>query len=255
MIITVAAIWILICLPVVVFPIVGADENIRLNYSLAMQVATPIAAAFCCYITSNVFPKDDPLRKVWRFLGTGLLCWGTGAVLFAIYPLLYSGQETPYPWYSDIGYLFLVPFVLISFFIFKQSLHVETPLWGRITSTLLFLGAITLSITFNLNKLGESDSLIPYIVTLLYTVGDPLLLGGTVMIASILTGGAIARPWWLVLVGLVFYYFSDLIYTYMIVQEQYATGDLIDVGWLLGFGFIAVAALMTRSLFKDFEGF
>lgn len=252
MTIPVAVLWVLFSIPLAVFPILGVDPGIQLNYSLVAQIVAPMAAAFCCYITSIIFPKDDAMRRVWGFLGAGLFCWGVGAILFALYPLLYSGQETPYPWYSDIGYLLLVPFVLISFFIFKQNLHVQAPLWGRVGSVVFFLGALTLSIVFNLNKLSASDSLLPYIVTLLYTVGDPLLLGGTVIVASILAGGAVARPWWLVLIGLVFYYFSDLIYTYMIVQEKYATGNPIDTGWLLGFGCIAVAALMTRDLFKDF---
>ncbi len=255
MTIPVAVIWILFCAPMAAFPILGTDAEIRLNYSLAMQIIAPMAAAFCCYITGSVFPADDAMRKVWRLLGAGVLCWGLGAVLFALYPLLYGGQETPYPWFSDIGYLALAPFVLSAFFIFKRNLHIQVPLWGLIGATVFFIGALTLSIIFNLNKISESNSFLSYAVTFLYTVLDPLLLAGTVMIASILTGGIIARPWWVVLTGLVFYYLSDLLYTYMILQEKYSTGDVIDIGWLLGFGFIAVAALMTRDVFKAFDEF
>jgi len=40
--------------------------------------------------------------------------------------------------------------------------------------------------------------------------------------------------------------------TYLTISDQYATGHIIDLGWLMGFGCIAVAALMTRSLFKEF---
>lgn len=255
MTILVAVIWILLCAPLAMLSILDADANIRLNYSLAAQIVAPTAAAFCCYITSNIFPADDAMRKVWRFLGVGLLCWGIGAILFAVYPLLYAGQETPYPWYSDIGYLALAPFILIAFFIFKQHLHIQAPLWGLAGSIVLFLVALALSIAFNLNKINAPDSALSYAVTLLYTIADPLLLGATIIIASILSGGVIARPWWLVLIGLILYYLSDLSYTYMVLQEEYTTGNLIDMGWLLGFGCIAVAALMTHSLFKDFDGF
>lgn len=247
----IAVIWILLCVPMLIFPIFGVDPTIRLQYSLVAQIVTPLAAAFCCYMAAIVFPKDDAMRKVWGLLGAGVLCWGLGAMLFALYPFLYDGQETPYPWYSDIGYLALVPLVLTAFFIFMQSLHVAAPLWGRVVALIVFLGALALSAIFNLNKFDDLSSFVPYTVTLLYTLGDPLLLGGTVIIASILAGGAVARPWWLVLIGLVFYYLADLSYTYLIAQEQYATGDVIDIGWLVGFGFIAVAALMTRSIFNE----
>lgn len=191
------------------------------------------------------------MYKVWSLLGIGVLCWGIGAMLFALYPLIYAGQETPYPWYSDIGYLLMTPFVLSALFIFKKSLHIDAPLWGRISAGCFFLAALALSITFNLSKFTD-DAFIPFTVTLIYTMGDPLLLGGTVLVASLLAGGEVARPWWLVLIGLVFYYAANVIYTYLVVNEQYATGDFIDIGWLAGFGCIAVAALMTRSLFKNF---
>lgn len=251
MTIAIAIAWIIISVPIALFPLLGIDQKIIFNYSLLMQIITPIAAAFFCYMTAIVFPKDDAMRKVWFLLGTGMLSWGIGAILFAIYPLIYGGQETPYPWYSDIGYLFLAPFVLAAFVVFKRSLHIEAPVWGLITAAGFFLIALTLAIIFNLSKFAGSDSFFPFAVTLLYTVGDPLLLGGTVVIGSILAGGAVGRPWWFVLIGLVFYYTADLIYTYFVVNEQYATGDLIDIAWLLGFGCIAVAALMTRSLFKE----
>lgn len=247
----IAIIWIVVSVPLALFPLFGVDQKIIFNYSLLMQVITPIVAALFCYITAVVFPKDDAMRKVWTLLGTGMLCWGIGAMLFAVYPLIYQGQETPYPWYSDIGYLFLVPFVLTAFFVFKKSLYVEVPVWGLITAATFFLAALALSIVFNLSKFAGSDSFFPFAVTLLYTVGDPLLLGGTVVIGSILAGGAVGRPWWFVLIGLVFYYAADLAYTYLVVNGQYATGNAIDTGWLLGFGCIAVAALMTRDLFKE----
>ncbi len=247
----IAIVWAILCAPIMIFFVLDVDQQIRFNYSLIAQIVAPIVAAICCYYAGSMFSKTDAMRRVLGFLGTGLFCWGIGAILFAAYPLLYDGQETPYPWYSDAGYLFLVPFILIAFVIFKRNLHVQVPLFGKIGAALFFLIALGLAIQFNINKLNDSDSLLSYVVTLLYTIGDPLLLGGTVIIASILSGGTAARPWWFILIGLIFYYLADLLYTYLVLQGQYATGNPIDIGWPLGFGCIAVAALMIRSMFKE----
>lgn len=244
-------IWAVLCAPIVVFFVLDVDQQLRFNYSLVAQIVAPVVAAICCYYAGSVLAKADAMRRVLGFLGTGMLCWGIGAVLFALYPLLNEGQETPYPWYADAGYLLIVPFTLAAFVVFKQNLHIQVPLFGKIGAIIFFLIGLALAVQFNLNKLNDSDSLLSYIVTLLYTVGDPLLLGGTVIIASILSGGAAARPWWFILIGLVFYYLANLIYTYLVLQQQYATGNPIDIGWPLGFGFIAVAALMIRSMFKE----
>ena len=248
---TIVIAWIILSVPLALFPLLDVDQQFAFNYSLLMQIITPIAAAAFCYITAIVFPKGDAMRRVWMLLGAGMLCWGIGAILFAVYPLIYGGQETPYPWYSDIGYLFMAPFVLTAFFVFKKSLYVEIPVWGLMTAVVFFLVALTLSIVINFSKLVGSDSFFLFVVTLLYTVGDPLLLGGTVVTGSILAGGAVGRPWWFVLIGLVLYYAADLAYTSLVASGQYATGNAIDTGWLLGFGCIAVAASMTRELFKE----
>lgn len=247
----IAIIWAALCAPIALFFILDVDQQIRFNYSLVAQIVAPVAAAICCYYASSVLEKTDAMRRVLGFLGTGVLFWGVGAILFASYPLLHDGQETPYPWYSDVGYLLLVPFVLTAFIIFKQNLHIQVPLFGKVGAIIFFLIALALAVQFNLSKLKDSDSLLSYIVTLFYTIGDPLLLGGTVVIASILSGGSAARPWWFILIGLIFYYLADLLYTYLVLQGQYATGNLIDIGWPLGFGFIAVAALMIRSMLKE----
>lgn len=46
------------------------------------------------------------------------------------------------------------------------------------------------------------------------------------------------------------YFVGDQIYVYLVFVEQYTSGSPIDIFWVLGFGIIAVAAMMTRSLFK-----
>lgn len=246
-----AFIWAALCAPIAIFWFFDADPQLRFNYSLIAQIAGPVAAGLVCYYASLILPREDSMRKALVFLGMGMFSWGIGAVLFALYPLFNNGQETPYPWYSDIGYLLLYPFVLVSFFIFKQNFPVRVPLMGKASASIFFLIALALSIHFNLNKLGESDTVLTYGITLLYTIGDPLLLGSTVVMASILFGGLAARPWWLILVGLILFYLADLLYTYFVLEGQYATGNPLDIGWALGSGFIAVAALMIRSLYEE----
>ncbi|MDG4551689.1 MAG: hypothetical protein P9F19_13970 [Candidatus Contendobacter sp.] len=189
------------------------------------------------------------MRKVWGFLGSGMLAWGIGAALFSSYPLLNDGAETPYPYYSDIGYLALVPLVITALLLMKNALGVSAPLWGKLISVLLFAGAMVISVTANWKGIFEEGIVLP-LVSICYTVFDPALLAVTMQVASALYGGVVGKAWWYVLAGLVLYFIANQSYTYLVFTKQYATGSPIDALWVFGFGMIAMAAMMTHTLFK-----
>ncbi|QQS53258.1 MAG: hypothetical protein IPM89_10090 [Candidatus Competibacteraceae bacterium] len=242
------AIWLILSFMIVVFAIFDADAALRLYYSNVIQTLSPVFSAILCYRTALDFPTGNAMRKVWGLLGSGMLAWGIGAALFSAYPLLNNGAETPYPYYSDIGYLALVPLVIVALFLLKNTLGVVPPLWGKIVSVLLFFGALGLSLMANWSGLSEGGIIL--LVSVCYIVFDPILLMATMLVASALYGGVVGKAWWYVLGGLVLYFLGNQIYTYLVFTEQYATGSPIDILWVLGFGMVAIAAMMTHTLFK-----
>ena len=189
------------------------------------------------------------MRRVWGFLGSGMLAWGVGAALFSSYPLLNDGAETPYPYYSDIGYLSLVPLVVTALLVMKNALGISSPLWGKLISILLLAGAMIISVTANWQGIFGEGIVLP-LVSICYIVFDPILLAITMQVASALYGGVVGKAWWYVLAGLVLYFIGNQSYTYLVFTKQYATGSPIDAFWVFGFGMIAMAAMMTHALFK-----
>lgn len=111
--------------------------------------------------------------------------------------------------------------------------------------------AFVLAIYFYIEKLVQSDSVATYIVTLLYMFGDPILLGSVVLIASTLTRTAEVRAWWLVSVGFLLFYIANVMYTYLVLVSSYMSGNVVDIGWILGFGLIGIAALITKTAQKN----
>lgn len=243
------ALWVVASALILIFAGLGVDTTLRFYYSNILQILSPILSAFFCYQAAASFPTGNPMRRVWGFIGTGILSWGIGAVLFASYPLLNNGEETPYPYYSDAGYLFLVPLVVTGLFLFKQSVGIVSPPWGKVMAILLFLAGAYISTIANWEGLFKEGMIVP-LVSAAYILFDPLLLMVVMLVASGLQGGATAEAWWYVLAGLVLYFIGDQAYTYLVFTEQYTSGSPIDIFWVLGFGIIAVAAMMTRSLFK-----
>lgn len=245
----VAVVWVLASLMVAVFAAIGLDGQTRLYYSNALQVLTSLGAAFTCFHAMAAFPPGSPLRGVWGAIGAGVLAWGIGATIFGSYPLLHGGADTPYPYWSDIGYLATNPLIIAGLLMFKRATGLETPWWGTLLALVLFVVGAWLTYGANAEGLADAD-LAMKAASAGYTLFDPLLLAVTVTVATGFRGGQVAQAWWYVVGGIVAYIIANQLYTYLVLTEQYVTGNPIDMGWMLGFGLIAWAALKTRNLLR-----
>lgn len=243
----IAWVWVLATLMLLVFPLLGTDDSFRLYYSNALQTLSSLVAAGVCFYATSAFPEGSPLRKVWAAIGAGVLAWGIGATIFGAYPLLTGGEETPYPYYSDVGYLLTGPLMIVGLLIFKRATGLESPLWGKLLAAILLVAAGIMAYRANAEGLMDPDPAMK-ITSLGYLVFDPLLLAVTVLTATGFRGGEVGAAWWYAVAGIILYFIANQAYTFLVLAETYATGHPIDIGWMLGFGCIAWAALKTRRL-------
>ena len=213
-----AVIWVGATMLLTVFPLMGTDPQFRLYYSNALQTLSSLIAAFLCFSAMSAFPDQSPLRKVWAAIGAGVLAWGIGATIFGAYPLLNAGAETPYPYYSDIGYLLTGPFIIVGLLIFKKSLGLETPVWGMILALVLLL--VSGYFAYKANWEGVMDPDLAMKATAIgYLVFDPVLLAVTILTASSFSGGEVGKAWWYVVIGILLYFIANQAYTYLVGQE------------------------------------
>lgn len=241
------AVWLLAIAALVAMPLFGVDETIRLYYSNACQVIIVVYSALICFATTRAFPDESALGKVWGMIAGGTLAWGLAAAVFASYPLLHNGADTPFPYYSDIGYLLTSPLMTIGLLLFKRSAGLEAPLWGKLLAVVGLLVAGFMA--FRANAEGMADPDIPLKLTSFgYFAFDPILLAVTLLTASSFRGGDVATSWWFVVAGILCYFVGNVLYNYLVSTEQYLTGSPIDALWLLGFGLLACAAVKARKL-------
>jgi hypothetical protein len=235
---------------IVVLAAANADPALRLYYSNIMQTMLSLSAGFICIRTMLALPIGSPLRAVWSLVGGGVLAWGVGATMFASYPLLHEGAETPFPSLADVGYLLTSPLMAAGLLVFRRSAGLDASSDSKIISSLSFGAAFIAALWANWPGLSSGDTLL-VLTSACYALFDPVLLGVTVATALAFREGEVAEAWWYLLGGILLYYFGNLGYNYLSVVKAYATGSPIDIGWLLGFGFIALAAVKIRGLVSD----
>lgn len=241
-------VFVVVALAIPLFILLGVDAQFRLYFSNVAQTASAMACGVICLATTGAFPAGSPLRKAWALIGAGVILWGVGSAIFAGYPVINAGEETPYPYYSDLFFLLTSPLIALGLFEFKRSTKLVAPLWGI---------ALALVLLFSMGYwcfLANSDGLSGDLPTVLTAVGymlfDPILLATTVLVASSFRGGAVGRSWWLVVTGVALYFWANQVYSYLASTEQYQTGSATDAFWVLGFGFIAWAGLTTKNLMR-----
>jgi hypothetical protein len=251
-------IWIIISWGILCFIAIalwiGSDtpeqQQLYRYYSTSLSLFTALAAAFFCHQNKKLFVKTDLVRKAWGFLSIGLLCWATGALASLLYMIIYPGIKLPFPWYADLGYLMLVPFVFFALMTLRLSFNVAIPFWAW--GVAFMVAMLTSGLIFWLQAKGLKEMPVAaFMVTLAYVILNPMLLSMIITTASILLGRMVCRPWWLVLAGLCLFSLGEVAYVFFQNFGQSEPYPLfLNLTWPLSFGLIAVAATATCSIYR-----
>ena len=221
----------------------GGTEATRAVADLGLTAA-PAVAGFACVVRARHSSGRD--RRAWYLLGASAFSWSAGMVIWSYYELV-AGRAVPFPSLADAGYLLAIPFAaagVMSFFNGDWTSRARLVLDGVIVggSTLFLAWAIHLD---TLYRSSQGLPLADQAISLSYPIGDVMIMTLVVLVASyqskarlrfLLIGGALL---WIAL--------ADSAYAYLTAKGDYATGDLTDVGWFVGYLVLALAALKPGS--------
>jgi diguanylate cyclase (GGDEF)-like protein/PAS domain S-box-containing protein len=207
-------------------------------------VAATLAATAACASAA----RKGRHRRMWWLLSASCFSWGIGQMIWTAYEAIPPTREVPFPSAADIGYLGAVPLAvaaLISLPTVSQSTagRLRTLLDGMMIagSLLLTSWVIVLKPVFH----AGGDSLLAEAISLAYPAGDVVI--ATIVLYVLLrvrqTRAAGAVPLGLIGGGLGALAVSDSGFAYLTATNSYASGNLIDIGWFLGFTTIALAGV------------
>ncbi len=219
---------------------IGGNGSVRYYDDIVTALAALTACLACLSARSR---QNGAMRRFWMFLALALGAWTLAEVIWAVYDLVLH-VAVPVPSWADVGYLAAIPLAAAAL-LCHPGMHAAGSRRTRATLDGLAIGAavLLLSWTLVLGPLWRHTHLTTAggIVALAYPFGDMVIIFLIVLSVSSMTAMG-RRPLLWVLVGLFAMAVSDSTYTYLLEVGRYATGNLVDIGWVVGYLAIAVGA-------------
>jgi diguanylate cyclase (GGDEF)-like protein/PAS domain S-box-containing protein len=196
-------------------------------------------------LTWRAFRRSPPAaRRTWALLTAALVSWAAGQAMWSFDELV-RGTEPSYPSLADAGFLLFLPLGAAAIFVFPLGGHsaaqrLRLAIDGLIAASALFYVGWILIIE---RQADVAVSPAERMVSFAYSAGD-LLLGAAALLAfSRVRVGR--RTLALAASGLFALALADAAFAYLQLNDEYATGSLIDPLWLAGFCSIGAAAWLA----------
>src|SRR5215211_1800730 len=181
-------------------------------------------------------------------LGLGIIGWVLGQMLFTYYEWALR-QPPPLPSLADVGYLSVYPLLLLGILLLPAR---PVPVTSRtrlaLDGLMIMTAAVTFSWYFILGPVMQqgSQTMLAKAVATAYPLADIVLIACLVILASRPEEHTLLPAVRLLALGLTLIVIADSNFAYWSLDDTYATGTLLDVGWSLGYMLVALGAFAAR---------
>lgn len=222
----------------------SSHETVRQVVSDGTSLTLALVALVSSALTAR--SASGRLRAAWAALTVGLLGWVVGDAIWTYYEL--GLHRFPFPSVADVAYLVLPVGACAAMLLFPTGHTAQSQtrlvLDGVIVAAALFLVS-WLTILGPVYAAG-AESRLALITSLAYPASDLVVLTVAAYVA-VRPGYYQRLPLTLLALAMVCFALADSVFVYLAAQDQYASGNPIDVGWVAGLLLITVAATAGRG--------
>ncbi|MDP1793512.1 MAG: response regulator [Acidimicrobiales bacterium] len=217
--------------------------------------ATALAAVTGAGLCLRASKKRPEHRAFFGLLGLALGFWAIGEGIWGFYEVVLN-REVPFPSIADAGYLSAIPLAAaaMAFYPTTGRSRAATRVRSLLDALIIATSVLFVSWAFVLAPAIEQGGATPAatFVSLAYPVGDVII--ASVALMALHRGQVLGRlPLLLVAFGMLANAISDSVYAYLTQVGNYASGDIIDLGWFTAYLLIGIAALAPARVPVDVE--
>jgi diguanylate cyclase len=219
----------------------GLDDTLVAN--LVALVTSAVATACAGW---RALRSAGRRRGAWTALSAALFCWATGEALWTW--LQATGQD-PFPSVADIAYLGFGPLVCLGLLLWPVAggriSKLRAVFDGVSTSGALLLISWETALGAAIEASGSED-VYAAVVSIAYPVMDVAVTVLALLTFARAAAGGGRGPLALLAAGLLAISVADSVFVYLTATTGYEPGDPVDICWNIGFGCLAMAALLDR---------
>ena len=215
------------------------DLPINLVYSFSNGFLAIAAGVMGLLISKHWGGSKSAVGKAVLLISLGTTSWGLGTLTWSFYNFVLN-IPVPYPSWADLGYALAVPLWTIGVFYLSKATGAKfslRQLHGRLMLILLPLLAAVASYYFLYVVARQSSfevegGLLKIILDFYYPIGDWIILTIAFLVFGLslqYLGGRFRWPVMITLLGFVFMFMSDFMFSYTTTVESYYNGHLVDL--------------------------
>ena len=209
---------------------------------VASMIAPFVAGAACLYAAARGVGRN---RQAWACLAAACVVYAAGDATWAFYEVVLR-SETPFPSLADAAYLAMIPLMFLGLALLSPTARGLASLRTALDAVTI-VGAATAGVwQFVLRPTYEASdvSLLAKSVGAAYPAGDLVLFFGLFLVLYRYRGGRAGVILSVFSAGLAIFMASDVVFTYLTLNDTYATGSIVDLGWPIGFLFMGYAGVV-----------
>ncbi|UBV45282.1 EAL domain-containing protein (plasmid) [Deinococcus taeanensis] len=220
------------------------SEDTRLWISSLIYIPTFLLAGLTCVLQARRHPGDV---LAWRILGSGLVSFGVGQMLYAY--LLLVRHDPPFPSVADAGFLLALGLYGVGLLRFQ---HAPLSKWDTrrlfvdVAVVIAAVGVFAWKYVLYGVLTAYAGQPVAALIGLTYPFGDLVLLSVLLLIA-LRGGGTLGLRDGLLALGLGALIVADQAFVVLGAAGTYAEGSWVDLFWALGAGLFAAAAQVPGS--------
>jgi hypothetical protein len=179
-------------------------------------------------------------RAAWGLFALGLALYAGGNIYWSL--ALADLDEAPFPSIADGLWLSFYPlaYVAIALLAKARMPRLGVRLWLDGVIAALTVAAISAAVVFKAVRASTGGDTAAIVTNLAYPLADMVLVG--LVVGSMAAGRKRLDRTWVVLgAGLGVFAVCDSIYLFQVARETYATGTLLDIGWIAGALIVSLA--------------
>ncbi len=208
-----------------------------------IEMAVPGGLAGACLFAAR--RHEGRARRGLYLLAASMASWALGQAIWNYYELGLN-KEVPTPGVADVFYLAQVPLAVAAILVLPTSRMALRPKLRTVLDGLIVAAAVLVcSWVIVLERIYQNrdTDVASMIVNLAYPIGDVAMI---VMVLLVLSrAGKAWRPHLLMIgIGMVAIAVADSTYAYLDATDRYGVNNVIDIGWVVGFQLIGLAALL-----------